>query len=146
MSDRREDQSKAGDQTRHTNNKQRSIAEWTTLTISVAILVGILGLVSWLHFSDSDRPAVITVEAQIDQIRQEESGYYLPVIVRNEGNITVEDVQVQAELDSGSGEPETADFLITFLVGDEEVHGTFIFQNDPSQGELTTAAGSFKFP
>lgn len=146
MSHEHEDPAKNDGQTRHTDDKQRSIAEWTTLTISVAILIGILGLVSWLHFSGSDRPAVITVDPQFEQIRQEESGYYLPVIVRNVGNVTVEDVQIQAELDSGSGEPETADFLITFLVSDEEVQGTFIFQNDPSQGELTTEAGSYKLP
>ena len=133
-------------QTEHTDDPQRSIAEWTTLAISVAILVGILGLISWLHFNGDNQPPIVTVEPRLDQVRQEESGYYLPVVVRNEGGATIEDVQVQAELDSGSGSPETADFTITFLVGGERVNGTFIFQNDPSQGDLTTAAGSYKLP
>jgi uncharacterized protein (TIGR02588 family) len=133
-------------QTKHVDSQQRSIAEWITLAVSLAIVIGIVTLITWLHFSGDDRPAMITVEPHMDQLRQEESGYYLPVMVRNDGGATVEDVQVQAELDMGSGEPETADFTITFLVGGEQVEGTFIFQEDPSSGELTTSAGSYKLP
>lgn len=132
--------------TEHTGNRQRSVAEWTTFAISAAVLIAIVGLISWLHLYGGDRPAVIVVEPQTDELRREDSGYYLPVIVRNEGDVTVEDLQVQGELRSDSGEPETADFTITFLVGGEEANGTFIFQRDPAQGELTTAAGSYKLP
>lgn len=133
-------------QTGHSGNNQRSIAEWTTLAISVTILLTIIGLIGWLHFMGGGRPAAIVVEPQADQFRQEASGYYLPVVIRNEGDTTVQDVQIQGELDTGSGEPETAEFVIPFLVGGEEVDGTFIFQSDPSQGELTTVAGSYKLP
>ena len=124
----------------------RTFAEWTTLAISVVILLGTLGLISWLHFTENTDPANVTVEPQLDLLRQESSGYYLPVIVHNEGGETIRDVQIQAELLTDSGEPESADFTINFLVGGERVDGTFIFQQDPTQGDLTTAAGSYQAP
>lgn len=129
-----------------TSEKERSIAEWTTLAISTVILVGIVGLITWLSFTGSENPPVISVEPQMESLRQEDDAYYLPVVVRNEGDLTVGDATIQGELNTGSGQPETVEFTITFLAGGEEVHGTLVFQSDPSQGELITGVSSYKEP
>lgn len=146
MSKQESSDTTSGEQTKHANDKERSIAEWTTLGISLTIVIGIVALVTWLHLTGNKHPATIVVEPQMDQVRKEESGYYLPVLVRNEGGATVEDVQIVAELDMGSGEPETADFVVSFLSGGEEIDGMFVFQDDPGHGDLTTSAASFKVP
>lgn len=136
----------SGEQTQHAHGTDRTIAEWTTLGISLTIVIGIVALVTWLHLTGNEHPATIVVEPLMEQVRVEESGYYLPVVVRNEGGATVEDVQIVAELDMGSGEPETADFVISFLSGGEQIDGVFVFQDDPAHGDLTTSAASFKVP
>lgn len=128
------------------DNTPRSIAEWTTLGISITILVTVLGLVTYLYLRGDEEPAVILVEPRMQEIRQDEGGYYLPVIVRNEGDPTVEEVLIEAELDTGTGQPETAQFTVNFLAGGEQVHGTFIFQHDPAEGELTARVISFQEP
>jgi uncharacterized protein (TIGR02588 family) len=124
----------------------RSIAEWTTLAISVAILVGIAGLIGYLHLRGAEEPPHIVAEARIDQLREQEGNYYLPIEVVNDGDQTVEDVVIEATLDSGSGEPEIAEFAITFLAGGEHVVGTFVFTSDPSTGDLTIRPVSYRTP
>lgn len=133
-------------QTSPSGDKDRSVAEWTTLGISIAILLAILGLVTYLYGRGDEQPVVILVEPQMQELRQDEGEYYLPVIIRNEGDPTVEEVHIEAELDTGTGEPETAQFTIHFLAGGEQIEGTFIFQHDPAEGDLTTRATSFQEP
>ncbi len=82
----------------------------------------------------------------MQELRQDNGGYYFPVIVRNEGDPTVEEVTIEAELDIGSGEPETAQFTVNFLAGGEQVEGTFAFQHDPAEGDLTARVMSFQEP
>lgn len=124
----------------------RTVAEWTTLAISIAILLGIVGLITWLYQRGAEELPLIVAEAKLDRLRQEESGYYLPVEVVNEGDKTVEDVVIEAELDTGSGEPATAEIIVGFLAGGERVEGVFVFDEDPSSGELTVRAVSYLDP
>ena len=129
------------------NNKGgRSTAEWTTLGISLTIVLSILGLITYLYVSGSDEPPNIAAEAKFEELRRETSGYYLPVEVINEGDRTAEDVRVEAELDTGNGQPETAEIAVTFLAGGEHATGTFIFNQDPSEGDLTVQAISYTIP
>lgn len=128
------------------SRRERSIAEWTTLAISAVILVALIGGITWLYFRGTERPATIVVEPQMDQLRAEDSGYYLPVLIRNTGDTTAASAVVQGELDTGSGQPETAEITIDFLDGDEEVAGTLVFRSDPTSGELTVGVASFQEP
>ena len=124
----------------------RSIAEWITLAISAAILLSIVGVLTWLSFRGVQHPPIIVVEPSLEQVRQDDSGYYLPVVIRNTGDTTVEEAIVQAELDTGSGQPETAEITIDFLDGGEQAAGTFVFREDPASGELTTGVTSYQEP
>lgn len=135
-----------GEDTGHPHIKGRSVAEWSTLAISAAILLTIVGLVTWLAFRGDERAPEIVAEPHLDLLRDEASGYYLPVTIRNDGDITVQDAVIQGELDTGEGQPETADITIPFLSGGEEVRGTMVFQQDPTSGELTVSVTSYKEP
>lgn len=134
------------EQPRQASASSRSTAEWITLGISAAILISIVGVLTWLSFSGAEKPPLIVVEPNMEGIREDESGYYLPVIIRNTGDTTVADAIVQAELDTGSGQPETAEITIDFLDGGEIADGTFVFRDDPASGELTTGVTSYKDP
>lgn len=124
----------------------RSTVEWITLGISGAVLLAILGTITWLSFRGPETPPVITVEPNMEQLRRDESGFYLPVVISNTGDTTVADAIVQAELDTGSGQPETAEVTVDFLDGSETVAATFVFREDPASGELTTGVTSYKEP
>lgn len=136
----------SGPETTHTSDRQTMVAEWTTLAISTAILLAIVGAITWLSFNGEERPPVIVVDPEMEQLREEETGYYVPVTIRNDGDRTVEDVIVQGQLVAGEGEPETAEITITFLAGGETVEGVMVFRSDPAQGKLTTGVTSYKKP
>lgn len=124
----------------------RSPAEWTTLLISIGIIAGILGLVSWLYFRGSEESPIITVEVQIQDLREDEGAWYLPIEVRNDGDTTVASAQVEGTLDTGEGEPQKASISIDFLAGGEQVMGTLVFSADPSSGELGVGPTSYQIP
>lgn len=127
-------------------SKERSAAEWVTLGISLAIILSVVGLVTYLLFSGTDQPPVIAVEARLDDVRQDSGVYYVPVVATNEGDQTVEAVRVRAELQTGAGQPQSAETTFTFLSGGEQVRGTLVFAADPAQGQFTLQPVSYQEP
>lgn len=145
MSDRTQTDSDQ-DRTGNPTGTARTGAEWTTLAISTGILIGVVGLIIWLAIRGTDQPPAIIVEPNFQDVRAEESGYYLPITIRNDGDATVQDAIVRGELDTGSGQPEDAEVTVDFLASGEEVYATFVFRSDPSSGELTAGVTSYKVP
>lgn len=135
-----------GDKTQQTQDQERTIAEWITLGLSIVIVASTIGALTWLYIVGGEMPPTVTVEPQMNQLRQEDSGYYLPVVVTNEGDTTVSGVTILAELETGPSDPERSEFVISFLAGGATVEGAFIFQTDPTQGELTTTAANYQIP
>ena len=124
----------------------RSVAEWVTLGISASIVVAILGLITWLEFSGASAPPRVTAWADLEQVRQEEGVFYVPVTIENTGDKTIEEVVVEAQLDTGNGEPEVADITVTFLAGGERVYGALVFTSDPRNGDLIIRPVSYIDP
>lgn len=128
------------------SSSQRTMAERITLIISLLILATIFSLAGWASVRTGTAPPVIDVQAQLDEVRETDSGYYLPITVTNTGGLTAQDVTVSGQLDTGEGEPETAEITITFLAGGEEEAAELIFTTDPNEGEFTLAPTSFVEP
>jgi uncharacterized protein (TIGR02588 family) len=122
----------------------RSVAEWTTLIIGAALILALVGLVTYLYVSGDNRPPVVEATPLDREIRREEGAYYVPIEVTNQGGRTAEDVVIQAELSTGAGAPEVTEFTIDFLAGGETAAGTVVFFTDPSAGELTVGVASFR--
>lgn len=125
---------------------QRTTAERVTSIISLLILVATFALAGWANANSGEGPPVIDVKAHLDQVRETDSRFYLPVTVTNTGGLTAQDVVVTGELDTGEGQPESAEFTINFLSGSEKEEGYLIFTSDPNEGDLTIGATSFVTP
>ena len=124
----------------------RSPAEWTTLAISVATIAIFLALVTWLYFRGSEEPPIISVQVDTEAVREDSGSWYLPVEIVNDGDVTVENAQVEGTLDTGEGEPQVASITVDFLGGGERVSGTLVFSSDPREGELEVGPTSFQDP
>jgi uncharacterized protein (TIGR02588 family) len=116
--------------------KGRSAAEWTTLAVSIVVVLTLAGLVVYQYFTEGTAPPIIEVKPVLEQVRHEGETYYIPVEVTNSGEQTAESVEVQLSLSTGESQPETTGFTIQFLAGKETHHQTAAFQNDPAQGTL----------
>jgi len=124
----------------------RSPAEWTTLAISIVMLLGIAGLVTYLYAVDGNEEPAIEIEPQFAAIRQVGDAYYLPVRVTNTGDETAADVRITGELPAESGDPETSELEYLFLAGQETADGTMVFSQEPTESELRILPVSFQDP
>lgn len=137
MSERPEDQGDGGSRPPPEEEGRRSIAEWTTLGISVLILAVLAAVIGYQYVAGEDLPATIMVAPQQDKLRTENDAYYLPVEIRNSGDRTAEDLTVSFSLRDSGGAVESAEISIAFLAGRETVEAVLVFRHDPAAGELT---------
>jgi uncharacterized protein (TIGR02588 family) len=127
-----------------TGKRGRSVAEWTTLAISIILILGLLALVTYVSITGGDEPPIVAARSLPDEIRHEGEAYYLPVEVTNHGGRTAQEVLIKAELVAGDGSAEETEFTLDFLAGGETREGTAVFATDPSTGELTIDVASFQ--
>lgn len=128
------------------NQEQSTTAERITLSISLVILVGILAVAVWSNMKTGDAPPDIVVEADIENVRETDSGFYVPITITNNGGMTAQNAIVAGELDLGDGQPETAEITISFLAGGEEEAAEMVFSAHPDEGEFTVGPSSYSQP
>jgi len=137
---------KAAGEGEQAGQRGRSAAEWTTLTISVAIIAGLVAMVTYVSMTGGNEPPIVEARSVPAALRYDGESYYLPVAVTNRGGRTAEQVLIQAELAGDDGSSEVSEFTIDFLAGGETTEGTAVFATDPLAGELTIDVVSFQSP
>lgn len=118
--------------------------EWVTLTISSIVVVSTFGYLIWLAMGSNDQEARLSVS--VGEISRSGDHYAVALIVRNDGDKTAENVQVDVTLETPEGETEKAELMIPYLPYHSERQGTAIFGVDPRRGELTTSARAYQKP
>lgn len=90
---------------------KRKAAEWTTLGVSVAILLALTGYL--IYEGVTSDPAFIPVSATplLDQVRRVDKRFVLPVEVSNPGRKTVTNLQVELRTADGVEVEITIDYL-----------------------------------
>ncbi len=120
---------------------QRTTAEWITLGVSAALILGLIGLITWLYFRETSNQILLEVHPQMDAVFTHNGQYYLPVKLSNTGDETAANVWVALKLTGSQGSAETAEINISFI----PAHGTHqagvSFSNDPRQGDLQITFG-----
>jgi uncharacterized protein (TIGR02588 family) len=124
--------------------RARSVAERTTLAISIMLILGLLTLVTYVSMTGGSEAPIVEAKPLETEIRHEGESYYLPVAVTNRGGRTAEEVVIQAELTGSDRSAEESEFTLDFLAGGETREGTVIFTTDPLSGELTVDVASFQ--
>jgi uncharacterized protein (TIGR02588 family) len=124
--------------------RRRSAAEWTTLAVSIFLILGLLALVTYVSMTGGNDLPIVEARPLDQEMRHEGESYYLPVAVTNRGGRTAEEVVVEAELAGRDGSSEASEFTLDFLAGGETREGTAVFATDPSAGELTIDVASFQ--
>lgn len=145
-SGRRPDGAGDGERSERTGDRARSIAEWTSLGISLSILLVLVGLVGYEAVAGGTRPPMIEVTPRLDAIRRANDAYHVPIEITNGGDATAEDVRVRVSLGSDDGEREATELLVPFLAGGATANGTAAFRADPAQRRLTVDGISFLEP
>ena len=63
--------------------RERSVAERTTLAISIILILGLVGLVTYVSINGGNEPPIVEAKPLPAEMRHEGESYYLPVAVTN---------------------------------------------------------------
>jgi uncharacterized protein (TIGR02588 family) len=124
------------------SDERRSPAEWVTFAIAVAIVAVVVGLIA-REIPGSKRPPAPVAEA--GDVEHRGDVYVVPVEVRNEGQRTAENVQVQATV-TIDGQETTADQTVDFLARGESQELEFVFTDDPRHADLAVEVTGYLVP
>lgn len=123
---------------------RRNWLEWVVLLTSAGVLVALVGFLLVEGISDDGRPPMPVVTLDRSAAYEGADGWYVPAVVRNEGDQAAEAVVVRAE-GTVEGSVEEAEVEIDYLPAGSEVEITFGFSAEP-EGEVRTRAIGFRLP
>jgi uncharacterized protein (TIGR02588 family) len=123
----------------------RTTAEWWMLGAS-SLLIGLvlaIVLVSWVS-GPSGKP--VLVASSTGEVSRDGGAYRVPFEVRNDGGETADQVQVVASLEVDGEVVGEGEQSFMFLSGGETESGEFLFEVDPTTGDLTIEVASYATP
>ena len=111
--------------------------------ISAVLVLGVVAVLLWdaVH---PDRPAAL--EASTGTPRAVGSHWHVPIIVRNSGDVAVQEVNVSVALEHPDTTVKGIDVRIDWLPGRSQREIDAVFAVDPSRGKLTAEVQSFDEP
>ncbi len=118
--------------------------EWIVFAVSLVLVAGTVGFLAWDAVRGEDSPAALSVELGRPEPR--DGTWAVPVTVRNRGDITAENVNVEVTLELPGAEPERADFDAAFVPRQSKREGWVTFRSDPSRGRLSGRAAGYSAP
>ena len=128
---------------------RKNALEWTVFAISLVVVLGALGYLTYAAITDTNQPAILVVElgevevqeAAADSAAAESAQqpplYNIPVTVHNLGEKTAEEVLVEVTLEVDGEEVETAELTIPLVPYQSTRAGMVAFKQDPREGQLT---------
>ena len=111
----------------------RTFAEWVSLSVSLLLLAGIVGVILWLWAAEPQGPARFTVEP--GAARREAGLFHLPVAVTNAGGEAAAQVRVEGRHADGSREERPAT-TIDFLPVRAREEVILVFRSNPSEASV----------
>lgn len=131
------------DETNDAENGGRTGAEWLTFTVSALILLAVVALVIVQIPKENEPPLPV---ARITSFAEERGdSYVVAVVVENRGDATAENIQVTVSLETDEGTDE-GDQTVDFLAGGETHELEFLFEDNPSSGELEVRVSGYGIP
>ncbi len=139
-----EHEQKKPPKTQPTEDRGRTIAEWTVTVISIAVLLFFVGFIVYDYRIHANDPPRLEVQPQLQAIQQKENRYTLPVKVTNSGSLIAQDAWIGLTCQAGN-RSETVEFLIDFLPGDDSEEVEIALSSNPRACRFTYVA-SYKNP
>lgn len=123
---------------------KKNILEWTVFAISAVLLAGVMIVLVQAGMQAGDEPPLLVIETGPSTVTR--GGYRIPVLIRNTGQTTAEDVLVNVELVSGESRIESAELTVPFVPRHSEREGWVLFQRDPGCCTVRAHAVAFNAP
>jgi uncharacterized protein (TIGR02588 family) len=121
----------------------KNTLEWTVFAASLAVIAAVVGLLVHEHVTGGQAPPSIVVTAG-DAIPTA-GGFAVPFDIRNDGDVTAEDVRVEATL-TWSGGDERGETVVALLPYRSHRRAWIGFTHDPANATLQARVLGFREP
>ena len=118
-------------------------AEWTIFAVAAVLIAGVAGVLLYDWLTSSTDPPIF--EVRVTKTEQIDDLHHVEAEVKNVGGEAAAEVTVSASLDI-DGDVTELDESVDFLSAHEDTTVTFIFEDDPADGELTVDVTSYREP
>ncbi|HEV7766318.1 MAG TPA: hypothetical protein VGQ76_15040 [Thermoanaerobaculia bacterium] len=123
---------------------QKNPVEWSVFVVSALLVAACVALLIAGSMRNGDKPPeiVVTTGAPVKVA----SGFGMPVRVRNLGDETAGQLQVEIALESEGKELESASLNVPFVPRHSEREGWVVFRQDPRCCNVVARAHAFEKP
>ena len=122
---------------------KKNTLEWTVFGLSLALIAGIVILLVHEHLAGENRPP--SIAANVGEAVATSGGYAVPIDVRNDGDTTAEEVQVEGSL-TWEGGSERGEAVLSFVPYRSERRAWIAFSHDPRNGKLEVRVVGYREP
>lgn len=127
--------------------RARSAAEWTTLGVSLVVVLGLVALALVEHFGFEEPPGVRVAVALAPAAAEARDGvYYVPFRVTNQGSEAATDVGIHFEVRRGEAVVEESEAVVPFLPVGGSAEGELATGLDPATHDLVARVGTLLDP
>lgn len=120
---------------------KKNALEWSVFAISLCLIAVCIGVLGYEQVTRTGRPPQIT--ATIQRIDQQPAGFALEILVRNSGDRTAENVQVEVSV---GGTTERAEAVIAYVPYRSERRAWLVLPSDPRDRRLVVRVLGFEEP
>ena len=120
---------------------KKNLLEWIVFGVSLALIVGMAGVVGYEHMTRENSPPQLSV--MMGEVVQGPNGFSVELVVENSGDRTAESVQVEASLEGSSDRTEV---VLQYVPYRSKRRAWVVLPSDPRQGRLITRVLGFEEP
>lgn len=111
--------------------------------LSALLLLGAIGFLVWEGVSLTEPP---TFEAETGAVWHSDGRYYLPLVVRNSGGESVQNLGLNVTLEEGARTVAQAETAIVWLPAHSQRRAVVIFDQDPKAYRIVTSFEGYEPP
>jgi uncharacterized protein (TIGR02588 family) len=121
----------------------KNTLEWTVFSVSVVLILGVVVVLLQQQFTAGNAPpSIVTAEGEAIETA---GGFVLPIDVRNDGDVTAEEVRVEATL-TWPGGTEVGETTLAFVPYRSHRRAWIAFSRNPGAGRLTVRVLGYREP
>lgn len=121
-----------------------SLPERVTLVLSLLIVLGLIGYIAFHHFFVESGAPRAQARILLDQAWETDGQWTVPVEILNASDLPLEEVTVQVEMSTPTGEPAEVSLTASYLPerGREEIY--VVTEVEPRRAKMKATIQSFK--
>lgn len=124
---------------------EKNVLEWSVFGVSLALLLALLGVLLFEALVDDEETPELTVE--FGPLTSGNGQPALPVLLRNGGNRTVQELEIEVMLHAlAGGAEESVRLRFPYVPKNSALRGWVHFRRDPAQAEFRARIVSYTMP